>query len=254
MTRSSRKRHWDVSRIREAVAGAGIDPRTWNTAARITEVFWDDAIGWITVVKAYGSSLEGIELECRQASALAGAGAGEYLPLTVGAEVLVTLPAASTDDLEPIVASGLTNEEDPAPTEVNGLPINGDLSASSLAAVSPFDTEIKVSPFARREQYAKARVVQAASHVLKADLPTASVQLGSEDADASFVLGENLVKQLITIVDALVNLVQTGGNSGGPVVLAGLPAWQALWTTPVTGLKAQLQQPGVVLSIKVKGE
>lgn len=254
MTRSSRRRHWDVSRIREAVRGEGIDPRTWVTNARITEVFWDEAIGWVTVVKAYGSEIEGVELECRQASALAGADAGEYLPLTVGAEVLVALPAASTGDLEPTVVSGVTNEEDKAPTEINGLPINGDATSSTPLEVSPHDTEMKVSPFGRREQYAKPRVVQAASHVLKADLPTASVLLGSENAEASFLLGESMVDQLIGIVDQLIAVLKTGGNGGGPVAFAALPAFELAWSTPQTGLKDLLKKPGVVLSVKVKGE
>lgn len=213
----------------------------------MSAVEWDPALGWIVDVKPYGSALEQLTLTCRQASALAGVGAGEYLPMAVGAEVLLSLPAASTEDGEPLVVAGLTNEEDAAPTEINALPINGDLAASTPAAVSPHDTEIKVSPHGRREQYAKQRVVQALAHVLKADQPTAGVQLGSELAAKSFVLGETLITQLIAIVDGILT---TGTNGGGPVVFG----FSAAWNLPVTGIKALLQTPGVVLSIKVKGE
>jgi hypothetical protein len=90
--------------------------------------------------------------------------------------------------------------------------------------------------------------------VLKADAPSEAVLLGSENAEKSFVLGEPLIDNLIQIVDALTQVLQTGANSGGPVVFAGLPVWQQLWAAPQVGLKALLQQPGVVLSIRVKGE
>ncbi len=254
MTRSSRRKHWDVSRIREAVKGAGIDPRTWTTAARVSDVFWDESLGWVVEATPYGSDLEGVTLTCRQASSLSGVDAGEYLPMVKGAEVLIALPAASTDDLEPMVIAGLTNEEDKAPTEINGLPIDGDAESSSDSKVSPFDTEIKVSPSSRREQYAGKHVVQAKQHVVKATDAENGVLLGSENAAKSFLLGEDLVQQLITVVDALAAFVQTGSNGGGPVGLAGLPVWQQLWETPEVGIKALLQKPGVVLSIKVKGE
>lgn len=253
MTRSSRRKHWDVSRIREAVKGAGIDPRTWGTAARVKDVFWDDQLGWMTLVEAYGSNLEQVELECRAASALVGADAGEYLPIPIGAEVLVSLPSASTEDYEPVIVCGLTNKEDVAPTEVNGLPIDGDATSSSDSKVSPFDTEIKVSPSSRREQYAGKHVDQAKQHVLKADDSSEGLLLGSENAAKSFVLGEELMTRLIAAIEGVVTLAQSGGNGGGPVVLAGLPAWQLLWSTPQTGLKDQLQS-ALVLSKKIKGE
>ena len=253
-TRSSKRKRVDMPRLALALRSPGIDARTWVTAGRTVETQWDAALGWVVVAQPYGSDLEQVELTCRQASALSGVGAGEYLPMAREAEVLIGLPAGSTEDGMPLVLGGLTNEEDPPPSEVNGLPINGEIEASTPAAVSPFDTEIKVSPHGRREQYAKARVVQALAHVLKADQPSAGVQLGSELAAQSFVLGEAFVTQLITVVDALLALVQTGANGGGAVVLSGLPAFQTLWSTPGTGIKAQLQTPGVVLSVKVKGE
>lgn len=255
-TRSRKRKHWDVRRVAEAVRSPGIDPRTWTTAGRIEETAWDPALGWVVNVRAYGSELEGVELTCRQASALAGVDAGEYLPLLKGAEVLVSLPDGSTEDMEPLVVSGLTNEEDAAPTTVNGLPINGETQTSTPAAVSPYDTEIKVSPHGRREQYAKARTVQALQHVLKADQATLGVLLGSEDADASFLKGEDMVAKLIEIIDQLVTLISSGQTTtpGNPVAFTGLPAFQLFWTTPEVGMKAQLEQPGVVLSVKVKGE
>lgn len=255
-TRSSRGKHWDVQRIALAVASPGIDTRTWTTAARVEEVEWDPALGWVVHVRAYGSQLEGAPLTCRQASSLAGVGAGEYLPMAKDAEVLVSLPAGSVEDFEPLVVGGLTNEEDNAPTEINGLPINGELAASSPAAVSPRDTEIKVSPHSRREEYAGQHVDQALAHVLKATQPAAGVQLGSELAADSFLKGEATVEKLIQIIDQLVTLLGTGATApgGGPVTFAGLAAFQLFWTAPPAGMKVQLQVPGVVLSIKVKGE
>lgn len=242
--------------MREAMRGPGIDPRTWTTAARVESTEWDPALGWVVVVRAYGSGLEQAELTCRQASALAGVGAGEYLPMADGAEVLISLPDASTEDGEPLVVSGLSNEEDSAPTEINGLPINGAITSSTSAEVSPFDTEIKVSPHARREQYAKELVQHALQHVLKADQTEKGVLLGSEDADSSFLKGEDLVDALIEIVDQLVTLITSGTSTapGSPVAFGGLPAWAVYWTTPPAGKKLQLKQPGVVLSVKVKGE
>jgi hypothetical protein len=241
--------------VREAVKGAGIDPRTWVTAARVEDVYWDDQLGWLTLVRAYGSELEGVELECRAASSLAGIDAGEYLPIPKGAEVLLSLPAASTEDYEPLIVSGLTNEEDKAPTEINGMPIDGDLKTSTDARVAPADTEIKVSPYARREQYTGQHFDQAKRHVLKADDTENGVLLGSENAAKSFVRGEELIDRLIQIVDGLLQVLPTGAVPGPiPVTFTGLPAFQLQWEAPVVGLKAQLQQAGVVLSKKVKGE
>ncbi len=253
-TRSSRRRHWDAQRIREAVRGE-IDSRTWVTSARITETFWDPALGWMVRARAYGTQLEGVELDCRQASSLAGIDAGEYLPLAVGAEVLITLPDGSVEDDEPLVIAGLTNGEDVAPSAVNGLPIDGETTESSTSKVSPHDTEIKVSPHGRREQYAKDRTVQARAHVLTADEAEKGILLGSPDAGQSFLLGEELVARLIAAVEGLQALLAGTLSTapGSPVGLATLPAWEALWSAPVTGLKAQLQS-AQVLSKKIKGE
>ena len=240
----------------EALARPGIDTRTWTTVARVTETSWDPALGWMVTVIAYGPGLEGVELNCRQASALAGIDAGEYLPMTVGAEVVVSLPGASTDDDMPLVMAGVTNEEDKAPIEINGLPINGEAPASSALVVSPLDTEIKVSAFGRREQYAKELTTQAAAITHTAATITQAadaIRLGSKDAAKSFVLGEELVSRLVQTVDALLTLLGTGANPGGPVAFAGLPAFNTFWTTPQTGMKAQLQS-ALVLSEKVKGE
>jgi len=261
MTRSSKRKHWDVPRVREALKGAGIDPRTWATAARVKDVYWDPQLGWMTLVVCYGSDLEQLELECRAASSLAGKDAGEYLPIPKEAEVMVVLPAASTDDYEPIAVCGLTNEEDNAPTEVNGLPIDGDAESSSDSKVAPADTEIKVSPYSRREQYAGKHVDHAKQHVVKADESTNGVLLGSENAAKSFVLGEELMTRLIAAIDGLVSILSTGvapnatPAAPGPVnvVFSGLVAWQQLWAAPVTGLKDQLQS-SAVLSDKIKGE
>ncbi len=248
--------------MREALSGAGIDPRTWATAARVKDVYWDDQLGWITLVEAYGSALEQVELECRAASSLAGADAGEYLPIPKDAEVLILLPAASTEDYEPLIIAGLTNEADNAPTEVNSLPIDGEATSSTDSKVSPFDTEIKVSPSSRREQYAGKHVDQAKQHVVKADDSEKGVLLGSENADKSFVLGEELMTRLIAAIEGLAavfpaNIIPNAiPLAPGPVIAdfsVGLTPWNLLWSTPVTGLKAQLQS-SQVLSKKIKGE
>ncbi len=259
MTRANKRKRWDVERVRAAI-GAPDPGQTFTAAARIEDptdaIHFDPQSGWIVDVSFYGGPLDGEkEVPVRVLSkGPGGDGFGEYIPPARGAEVLIGIPEGDVE-ANPVMIGYLTNEDgDKPPTQINGLALATEAPASTPLAVSPHDTEIKRSPHNRREQYDGARTVQATSHVLKADQPTAGVLLGSETAAKSFLLGEDLVTNLIAVVDQLLILVQTGGNSGGPVVLAGLVAFQEFWNTPITGLKAQLQQPGVVLSVKVKGE
>lgn len=255
-TRARITKRLDVRRLALAMRAPGADPRTWITTARVEgdgAVRWDPALGWIVDVRPHGTELEGEDsLPCKVATGLlGGAGAGEYLPPKEGAEVLVAL-SAGDPEAEPAIVAYLDNEEDAAPTEVNGLPIEGD--SSTDAKVSPFDTEIKVSPHSRREQFAGRRYVQAKQHVLAGDDATKAVLLGSKDAGDSFVKGEELVNRLIDTIDQLVKALGTGSAAGNPVAFVALTppgggAFDLFWAK----IKAELKS-AAVLSERVKGE
>lgn len=253
--RSKVRRRINMRRLAHAVRAPGIDPRAWVAAGRVETdpdaATFEPKLGWLVDVKLYGGTLDGVEgLPCRWLSiGPGGDGFGEYIPPKLGGEVLV---AVTDGDVEanPVILGTLTNEEDAAPpTEINGLPIDPEATASTPAAVSPLDTEIKRSPHSRREHFDGELHEQGKKVVITADEMIAGLLLGSPQALKSYVKGEDLATAIGVFVDALAAMLDTGANSGGAVVFAGKPAFAAA----AAALKTSLSGPGV-LSQKIKGE
>lgn len=199
-----------------AVQRAGIDPRTWVTAARVDDdpeaSTWDPTLGWIVDVSPYGSDLEGdSELPCRIAvMGPGGAGFGEYLPPTRGCELVVGVVDGDPGS-NPVILGYLSNEDDcQVPTEVNQLPIDGDALESSAAVVSPFDTEIRRSAHNRREEFEGDRHVQAANQILEV---AGQLKLALRDASQSYVRGERFVEILTAWIDAVSSFVSANATA-----------------------------------------
>ena len=219
---SRRRPTIDVQRLGEAVSRPGIDPRTWTSAGRIDNdpdaVRFDPGVGWIVDVAFYGSALEGDnEAPCRVLSQGAGDGFGEYYPPPVGAEVLVEFPGGDPE-LGAVVTGYLTNEGDAKPpTTVNGLPLAAEALASTLLAISPYDTEFKVSPHHRREEYALDRHVQARNQIIEA---SGTLKLALRDAAQSYVRGERFVQALNGWIDAVSSFIQANATADALVYAA----------------------------------
>jgi hypothetical protein len=234
-TGARRRRPFDVERLARAVSRPGIDPRTSVSAARIDgqadAVRWENEYGWVVDVRFYGSGLDQEESSARILSAgPAGDGFGEFLPPGLGSEVLVGVP-----DGEPetgaVVLGTLTNRSgDKPPSQVNGFEISGEVAASIplTGPVSPYDTEIKVSPHSRREQYAGDLVSQARSVALVSDV----IRLGSESAEQSALLGDATNDNLSTLIGGLKAMAATFAAMTGP-----LAPFQAVGTTLTTTLE-----------------
>lgn len=203
----------DARRLGEAVRAPA---QTWVSAGRIDDdpeaIHFDAGVGWLVDVTFYGSGLEDDEgRPCRVLSMGApGSGRGEYIPPAPGAEVLVALPAGDPE-AGPIALGYLTNEDDAHPPEtVNGLEVTPEATTSGPLSVSPFDTEIVVSPHNRREQYAGDRFSQARGHVLEA---AEQVKLALRDAVQSYVRGERFVQVLNGWIDAVTSYVTANGEA-----------------------------------------
>lgn len=207
----------DVRRLGQAIAYPGIDSRTWATAGRVEEggIHWDAGIGWIIDVKPYGGQLEDPEgMPVRVLSTgPGGSGFGEYIPPSVEAEVLVVLPEGDPES-NPVLVGYLTNEDDShPPSTVTGLPIGADLTTSNDATVSPYDTEIKRSPFNRREEWAGKYVGQVKSWTLITDAIVLGGVVGAEPA----LLGQTTVDNTNELLQALNQLAASLSGLSGPL-------------------------------------
>jgi hypothetical protein len=245
----------DVGRIGKAVSQPGIDPRTWTTVGRVDDdpqaVRWVVGIGWIADVSFTGGPLDGeTEVPCRVAGNISGSMNGDYAPLPPGCAVIVVLPGGNAEE-SPIIVGKLSNRKGcEAPLTVNNLPITaGSVAAPSTpVTVSPFDTEIHVSEYNRREQYSGDRFTQANTQTIKANQPLAGVLLGSELAAFSMVLGEPFINALIAQLQLVILTYTYINTAGTPTPIAPTPvATDLAWQTATTALTATLSQ-------KIKGE
>jgi hypothetical protein len=224
----------DARRLGLAIAYPGIDSRSWATAGRVEEggIHWDSGVGWIIDVKPYGGQLEDSDgMPVRVLSAgPGGSGFGEYIPPSVEAEVLVVMTEGDPES-NPALIGYLTNEDDSHPPyEVTGLAIDSEATTSTDTAVSPYDTEIKRSPFHRREEWAGKFVGQAKSWEVISD----KITLGGANGAQPALLGQTTVDNTNELLQALNQLAGSLSGLSGP--LAPLQAIGAALTAALAQL------------------
>lgn len=264
------RRSIDVGRIGLAVSQPGIDPRTWTTVGRVDDdpqaVRWVLGIGWIADVSFVGGPLDGeTEVPCRVAGSISGSLTGDYAPLPPGCSVVVVLPSGNPEE-SPIIVGKLSNRGGcEAPVTVNDLPIiPGNVSSPSTeVTVSPFDTEIHVSEYNRREHYSGDRTTQAANQTVIADqeariqaltfvlqtlVPAASIKLGSDLSTEAFVKGTTFAAALNTWLSAFATYISGIQSTADPPNAATPPMLTA------NGALIASLVPGVSLSQKIQGE
>lgn len=235
------RRRIDVERLREAIRGPGADTRVWCAQGRVEDpdesLTWDPEYGWLVDVEIVGGDLHGeSDVPCRVPEPLGGDGYGEFLPPALSSEVVVLIPDGDLEVNPLVVARGHNRRYCKVPTEVTGLPISGDLDASTPAAVSPYDTEIRLSPHHRREEWEGEKHSHASRHVL--DGP---INLGSKDADEPVVLGRSQLDQLVAYIEALHVALDTVSAATVPPTTAAVTALKASWSTTIKpGLEASL--------------
>jgi hypothetical protein len=250
----------DAKRVGKAVSFPGIDPRTWVATARVEtdpdSLRWHPELGWVVDVAIYGGDLQGTtDVVCRVTTPLGGPGAGVFMPPQLDAEALIAFPSGDPE-MNPVLVGWLNSQgENAAPTEVNGLPIDGSADSSTPASVSPFDTEISVSPHGMRSQRDGLEHRQAAQHILAGDDSKDAVLLGSEDAKHPFVKGDALGEQLVQLIDPMVAILVKVGAALSVLdssVAGDVTKLKTLWESVV---KLSLTiEGGPVLSDRVKGE
>lgn len=245
-TSARRRKPVDVQRLAAAVSHPGIDPRTWLSAGRVEQVAgssrWEGPYGWVVDVTYYGT---GLDQESDNPSRVLGSGPtgdgyGEFFPPASGSDVLVGVPDGAPENS--VVLGALRNSTDHrAPERINGKPINGDLIASTLLEVSPYDTEIKRSPHNRREEYDGDLVIEADSISLVSD----AVHLGSDDPPHSAVLGEPNNAALESLLSGLETMAVAFTGMTGP--LAPFQAVGADLLAAITSVRGAL--PGTLSKV-----
>ena len=209
----------DVLRLGKAVRHAGIDPRVWTTAGRISTegeaVRWDADLGYVVDVVAYGGNLTGKTLVCRVATN----SEGHFIPLSKDDDVMVAVPEGDTNLLPTIV--GVMNNADgnEAPGDIHGLEIDGsvdDTTASfdaEAGSVAPYDTEIKYTPHNLREEFGGYYFVKASDCVLEGD----NVRFSKRTADQSFIRGDRFTEVLGPYLDAMASYISAAATANAKV-------------------------------------
>jgi hypothetical protein len=247
----------DVLKMGRAMRQPGIDPRVWATGGRIIDeentARWDADLGWVVDIRGYGSGLEGEEIRAR----VTNPSPYEFLPPEAGCEVTVIVPEGEVDGIPSVV--GFLNNADgcEAPGSVHGLDVDGSVDETAAAfdapsgVISPYDTEFKVSPFNRREEYEGYRFIKAPGFVWEGD----QLRIGSRDADEPFVKGNAHSANLSALVDALdvfAKALTKIVDAKLVVTTTASPLAEAL-TLAIEAFKMELTE-GADLSSKIKGE
>lgn len=207
-----------------AVSRPGIDPRTWCTNARVDDdddaIRWDDERGWIVDVTLLGTGLdqEG-PFAARLAQGWSGDGAGSYDPPSRDSLVAVVVMGGNPNAVCWIVGRASTPDL-AAPTEVNGQSIDEDFAK---------EHHILVTPHGVQQQIGKEVRIEAQD---RATLAGSEVRLQDEEADQSYMRGEDFADAADALADASDDFGQQVLTAFTNLVPVGPPI------TPVTQVQA----------------
>jgi len=182
----TRRRTPDLSRMREAIEGPGIDTRVWTSRARVDDdpdaIRWDENLGWLVDVTFVSGPLDGEgSIVCRVASPYQGDGVGIARPPLRGGLVQVEIPAGNIN-VEPTITGYLHDNQAKPPTKVNGTDITEAMALETHITVAPgHDLD---------EQWRNIRMT--------ADL----IQLAVANPEQSFIRGDALLDRLEPLLDA----------------------------------------------------
>lgn len=249
----------DMQRIGRAVSYPGIDPREHAAVGVVEDVEesfrWDPSFGWAIDVQIYGGNLDGeTDVVSRPTGLVSGPG-GTFYPPRRGAEVAVLLPSGDAE-VAPVVLGYLSNGNpnglSAPPSSVTGRPIDGTVRVSTPVTVSPFDTEITVSPDNSRSQWAGVVVREGTQVVLTGTDLVDAVLIGSPNASQAAVKGDDYNAAIEANLDSLLTLLDTAASAlsglGVPALTSALAAYRA------TQLPLLRQQLASGLSMRVKVE
>lgn len=171
----------DSMSMAQAFAHPGIDPRQWVSYGTVSpqqevdgevidSVEFDDELGPLVNVRLQPTNLE---VRCRIASFVAGAGEGEYVPFVENDEVIVLIPQGD-EASSPCIVGRLNNSIDNWPSE-------------SIAGQDPTNNTFAFrrirTPFI--QEYASSLMIRSAVHggfILMSDNGTITIRDGSKGA------------------------------------------------------------------------
>ena len=252
-SRSRIRTRVDQGRLAMLAAAPGIDTRTWVCIARVDDdedairfAMADDEagpLGWLVDVTIQGGPLDQEPIDgCRVASYFGGNDTGKIDPIGQGCLVVVVLPAGGTNE-EPTIVGVLDDITCPPPPSVNGTDID---EAYALA------THILVTDKAVDEEVAgDIRVATPnGTHRLLGNL----VELASEDAEQSFVRGDEHIEDVNSLRNALQNFganlaASTPAAPNGALTVADVAAAVTTLTNDLAAIDFSR-----ALSTRIKGE
>lgn len=247
-SRSRIRTRIDVGRLREAISGPGMDPRSWALLARVDDV--EDAIrleqglGWIVDVTVTGGQLDGEgPIPCRVAWSYAGEDAGRSEPVERGTQVLVVLPDGDANGT-PVIVGVLSTPDKPPPASINGDEVSEQYALSTHYLRTPHNVEQEVGSVWRVSAQTDAKLT-AQNVALADDAPTQSYVRGDDQVDA--------LKALIDALDAFSSALATAipAPPNGALTVASVAAAYAVLGPQLATAKTSLE---AALSTRIKGE
>lgn len=222
---------FDAVTMGAALARPGMDPRQWVSyglvapqqevdGETIDSVEFDDELGPLVNVRLQPSNLE---VRCRIATSVAGAGEGEYVPYIENDEVLVIIPEGD-EAASPVIIGRLNNSIDKFPLE-------------SIAGQDPTNNTFAFrrirTPFI--QEYASSFMIRNAAHgafILMSDNGTITIRDGSKGA---LQMGPDIFSYMEGVP--------------GEVDPEATPSPQAVFQYDLTGRRISLQMDDALIQI-----
>lgn len=237
----------DFGRLREAIQGPGVDPRTWVTTGRVDSdpdaIRWEPPFGWVVDVTFSGGDLDSDGPNpCRVATMFAGSMQGISAPQLQGAEVIVLIPEGNPNT-NPVIIGMLHNGDgNVAPETVNETPIDEAHALANLITVTEggadqqFGGDVRVKAGGVNRQLAPL------------------VELAEQGASQAFLRGNDYTSgeaAFVGAVSTFASAVGTFGAASGapPPAIAALAAAVAAFTAAAASFS-----PPSYLSSRVKAE
>lgn len=213
--RRSGRGSWDVSRLRQALAGPNMDTRTWVAMARVDDdddaIRWDDHLGFVVDVTIQGGPLDQTgPIACRFGNPFVANAGQRSDPPTKGMLVVIML-SEGNPNVACTVIGCLPTPDFAVPTSVNGQTIDEVFAEANHFLVTQHSVQQEVGEKWRT------------SATSRATLAAPEVRLVSEDAVQPFVRGTDYADALGRFLDALL-VVMIAAGTFATAVGAAIPA------------------------------
>lgn len=235
------RRLLDFGRLRQAVSGPGIDPRSWVELGRVDDdpdaITWIPGTGWtVDVTFITGELAEEPEIPCQVSSAIGGAFSGSFAPIKPGCPVVVLMPAGNANVSPTIIGVLHAVDDCQVPTDVNLLPVTEEVMLDNVVVKSSDNLEV---------EFLRDAHVQAARWWLIGNRINLAPMLPRSDSTQAFIRGDEFGDALGAFLDgvntftsstatAASTLAGVTGAAATEATAAAMPsaaiAWAALGT------------------------